>query len=133
MLKIRMLSLFLLLVLTIGCAGGGPDLVGSWQLVSTAGRSVDHETATVKSLTDTHFAFGHQTDDGLFGGGGTWSLEDGAYVETVQWHSLDFLVGHAITFDMKVEDGRWYHTADFVVDGERFHIEEVWERIEKNR
>jgi hypothetical protein len=28
-----------------------------------------------------------------------------------------------------VEGDMWFHSADFVADGERYHIDEVWERV----
>lgn len=119
---------FLSLLMIVGCAGGGPDLTGSWKLVETHGEAVG-ANGSVKSLTDTHFAFGMQADDRPFAGGGTWSLEGDAYTEHVEWHSHGVLIGRDITFSCRVEDDTWYHAADFIADGERFHIEEVWVRV----
>ncbi len=118
-----------LAALLCGCAST-PDLTGTWKLVETRGAPEPYDPPPVKILNDTHFAFGRPAEQGIFAGGGTWWLEDGSYLETIHWHTLGVLVGETIRFDYEVKDGRWYHTATFTAKGERFHIEEVWEKVE---
>jgi len=119
----------LALLVLVGCAGSGPDLVGSWRLVESGPGRPPAEEA-VKILNDTHFAFGSDQSGGVFAGGGLWRLEGETYLEEVQWHSRGDLVGETIRFGCRVVDGRWHHTADFEVNDRRYHIEEIWERID---
>ena len=60
-------------------------------------------------------------------------MDGGAYVEHIEWHSLDALVGESVTFSCRIEGDRWHHAADFTADGERFHIDEVWERVKTGK
>ncbi len=126
--KLRIFTVLLLCVLLAGCATNSPDLRGSWLLVSSGGQTVENPT-NIKSITKTHFAFGMQTPNGAFGGGGTWQLIEKIYTESVEWHSNGVLVGKDVAFDCRVEGDVWFHSADFVADGERYHIDEVWERV----
>jgi len=131
--KIRTPALLLSLLMLVGCAASGPDLVGSWRLVAPERTDGCGTFEAIKNVTDTHFAFGHQTWEGPFSGGGTWEMDGDSYVEHVEWHSLDVLVGESITFTCRVEGDLWYHAADCTVDGERFRIDEVWERVKPGK
>ena len=128
MLKLQILATLLIALLLMGCATKSPDLQGSWRLVSSGGQNLEQPT-NIKSITETHFAFGMQTPQGPFGGGGTWQLIENTYTEHVEWHSHGVLVGKDVDFDCRVEGDMWFHSADFVADGERYHIDEVWERV----
>lgn len=84
----------------------------------------------VKILTDTHFAFGRQSDDGenVTAGGGRYRIEGTTYIEMIEYHTSGPLVGTEIPFSWKIQDGMWYHQGDF----SNFRLEEVWVRVDGN-
>lgn len=122
--------IFLLLGVLGGCAGSAPSVEGVWEKITPASRSND--APAVKILTDGYFAFGRQVDEGMvaWAGGGTYQRDGDKYTETIAYHAIPSLVGRTIEFHIEFRDGQWYHTADFMAGGERFHIEEVWQRLE---
>lgn len=81
-----------------------------------------------KILTATHFAFGRQTDDGegVFAGGGRYTLAEGKYVETYDYHGNPSLVGKTVTFETSMDDSLW-HISGIIG---RFRLEETWRRLE---
>ena len=102
-----------------------PDLEllqGSWTLVQTL--EIGHEDSTnrrntqdkiyIKHLTPTHFTWVEfdKVERRLVGtGGGTYTLQEGAYTE-----NIDFFyppgsseLGQAIPFTATIENGKWHH------------------------
>ncbi len=124
----------LLLVLSIcGCAGSRNPLDGAWEKVEPELES--SEFPLVKVLSGGHFAFGKQTQGGTtsWSGGGYYNYDGEKYTETVTYHSIPSLVGMTIVFDCVIEDGKWFHEALFETQGEKFHITEVWKRLDDTK
>ncbi|MCE7062527.1 hypothetical protein [Dyadobacter sp. CY343] len=60
-------------------------------------------------------------------GGGTYTVKDGKYTENIQFFSKDNnRVGTSLTFNHKLENGRWDHSGKSS-DGKAIH--EIWEKI----
>jgi len=123
--------LAVLLLGLCGCAGSRPQIEGVWEKIVPA--SPGKDSPVVKILADGHFAFGRQSSDGstTWSGGGNYSYDGEKYTETVTYHWVPAIVGMTIEFDCLVEGGKWFHEAQFVAGGEKFHIDEVWQRIEE--
>lgn len=85
---------------------------------------------TLKLLTGTKFQWFAIDPDGnqFFGtGGGSYTFENGKYVEHIEFFSRDnSRVGASLSFDDKVEDGKWIHTG---LSSKGDPIHEVWEKI----
>ena len=129
-------------------------LQGTWRLV----KYIDHEQGGTdwisysddiiyeKHITPTHFTWikYEKSKDNLDGiGGGTYAFDGNTYTEDIQF----FLppgsseLGQAIPFEVKFEDGKWYHLgyakvhefdADLgeMVVTDSMRIEEIWEKVE---
>ena len=82
-----------------------------------------------KILTNTHFAFGRQSDDGenVTAGGGKYRIEGNKYIEMIEYHTSGPLVGTEIAFSWEIKNEMWYHQGEF----SNFRLEEVWVRIEE--
>lgn len=127
----------LLLFCGIGSASAqlpANPLEGSWKLVSqmviypdtTIDRGSTLNTS-YKILNSTHFAFGRMaaSEEEVYAGGGRYTYDGTHYTEHIEYHSSAPLVGTSITFDVRIEGDRWYHSGQI---GD-FRLEEVWERI----
>lgn len=129
--------LLLILIGTLGCGHPSARLQGSWVMVYPSDASREHSVEDepdgelpVKILTDTHFAFGSTGPDWtLYAGGGRYELDGDTYTETIAYHFNPKLVGKTLSFTCRLDGDRWYHTGIFEVDGDHFHIEEIWRRI----
>ena len=126
-------SIFLItsiLLMSIGC-GGSRSISGTWEMISPA--PDDPSSApSVKIVSDTHFAFGTLSDKGrTFAGGGTYTYNDSTYTEFIQYHSIQFLIGQRMEFKCIMEDGKWYHSGAFDIDGRNFTVNEVWQRVKE--
>lgn len=148
-----------LLVLFIACATTPSTvstiiqpLAGSWQLVkyktqgasnwSEYGDSILYE----KHLIDNFFVwfkYDTRNNDLLGMGGGTYSFKNNQYVENILFFYPpgSSELGQSIPFDMKMKNGKWYHSgyskvleinaetgAIEVTDSTR--IDEQWQRVE---
>jgi hypothetical protein len=63
-------------------------------------------TDFIKIINKTHFAFFNQpkgTSEGFYGGGGTYSLEGSAYVEKLNYISVDNIRGHEFPFTIEIK------------------------------
>ena len=118
------------LLISPGC-GGSKSVIGTWEMISPA---PDDPSATpsVKIISDTHFAFGTLGDKGkIFAGGGTYTYSDSTYTEFIQYHTINFLVGQRMAFKCLMEDDKWYHTGAFDINGRKFTVNEVWQRVKE--
>lgn len=116
-------------------------LVGEWKLVFQRSVFETHIDTTLamgehlpggdqtKIITNTHFAFGRQSDDGenVTAGGGRYRVEGNSYIEMIEYHTSGPLVGTEIPFSWEIKNGMWHHQGSF----SNFKLEEVWVRIEK--
>jgi len=129
----RLAFLFVLpavVLLATGCGGSAKMFEGTWELVDAGGDPPN--APSTKVLNADHFAFGGETADGrVWAGGGTYRVEDGKYIETVEYHSIPALVGKSLIFDFRLDGDRWYHSGDFEAGGRKFHIQEVWKRVDE--
>lgn len=116
-------------------AGQSTELTGPWLM---AGRVRDGETSrrdtnvprkTMKLLTGTRFqwiAYNTQTKQFLGTGGGTYTAQDGKYVESLEFFSRDnSRVGMRLEFSFGLPDGDWHHEGKSSA-GEPMH--EIWTR-----
>lgn len=129
-------------------------LIGSWDLVSYI--PSDDETRTwlsyadtilyQKHLTPTHFTwvkYDLKNDQLLGMGGGNYYTEEGRYIENIDFFHppASSELGQSIPFDVRFENGKWYHTGyakqmeiDFdlgtMVVADSNKIEEIWVRTD---
>jgi hypothetical protein len=84
---------------------------------------------TIKLLTDNRFqwaAINTQTGEFSGTGGGTYTLKDGKYTETIEFFSRDSSrVGASLSFDAAIDGKKWHHTGKSS-KGDR--VSEVWEK-----
>ena len=82
---------------------------------------------TMKILSGGYFQWiAYNTDTGdFFGtGGGTYTAEDGKYVEQIEFFSRDGTrVGAILSFDYSITDGEWHHSG-FSSKGDPMY--EIW-------
>lgn len=90
-------------------------------------RSTDGPRKTMKLLTGNRFqwiAYNTETKQFFGTGGGTYTAEDGRYVETIGFFSRDkSRVGAELSFDFEVKDGEWHHSG-FSSRGDPMY--EIW-------
>ncbi|GAA4420814.1 hypothetical protein GCM10023187_56270 [Nibrella viscosa] len=84
---------------------------------------------TLKLLTGTRFqwaAINPQTKLFAGTGGGTYTLKDGKYTETIDFFSRDnSRVGKSLTFDAEIKGTDWFHRGQSSTGGK---VSEVWSR-----
>ncbi len=68
---------------------------------------------TIKILSGGHFqwiAFNSDTNEFSGTGGGTYSANNGVYIENIEFFSRDSSrVGASLKFEFEVKDGKWHH------------------------
>ena len=160
----RFFSLVVFLLVCLSCAqhsspqqespGEPVSLMGSWDLVSfiadddptRAWRDHGDSILYQKHLTPTHFTwimFDLKNDQLIGMGGGNYHMDEGRYVENIDFFypPASSELGQSIPFDVRFENGKWYHTGyakemDFDFDlgimtvSDSVRIEEIWERTD---
>ncbi len=99
---------------------GKDALSGNWRISARAGQDGQmtemKRTArkTLKICSGTRFqwfAINPETKEFFGTGGGTYTLKDGKYTETLEFFSRDnSRVGASLSFDAKVEGDKWQHS-----------------------
>lgn len=120
-------------------AGSCPSLVGSWTLETIEETSPaltgafesdpNYQIApTLKILNDTHWMFIRQSaDQFIFAQGGRYTLDNGKYVETVEYSAIPENVGISFEFECSLEgDTLWHHVGG--LGDSRYN--EVWRRVD---
>ncbi|GAB3009262.1 hypothetical protein GCM10027051_07670 [Niabella terrae] len=116
---------------------GSDKLAGNWRITQRkqGDQMVDmplRARRTLKLLTATRFqwaAINIETGEFSGTGGGTYSFENGKYTEHIEFFSRDSSrVGMSLTFDGKLENGKWIHSGK---SSKGAPIYEVWSRMEK--
>lgn len=115
--------------------GSESKLAGLWRIT---GRANDQGVITtmqrgarktLKLLTGTRFqwaAINPETKQFSGTGGGTYTLKDGKYTETIEFFSRDnSRVGKSLTFDNKLTGNDWMHSGLSSTGGK---VSEVWSR-----
>ena len=99
--------------------GSPGELLGAWFIT---GRKRNGELSyrkpgarrTMKILSGTRFqwiAFNDETKQFMGTGGGTYTTEDGAYTENIEFFSRDnSRVGASLGFDYSLKEGDWHHS-----------------------
>lgn len=115
---------------------GAAPLAGVWKISAREqdGKIVPiHQTGarkTLKMLTGNRFqwfAINPETKQFSGTGGGTYSFINGKYTENILFFSRDnSRVGAYLTFDGKLEDGKWHHSG---LSSKGDKIYEVWSRV----
>jgi hypothetical protein len=95
------------------------DLTNNWVIT---GRKRDNEITrstpgarrTIKILSGGRFqwvAFNSETKEFMGTGGGTYTAENGTYIEKIEFFSRDdSRVGASLEFNYEVIDGEWHHS-----------------------
>jgi hypothetical protein len=115
--------------------GSSEQLTGLWRITSRA-NDAGQLTAmqrgprkTLKLLTGTRFqwvAINPQTKQFSGTGGGTYTLKDGKYTETIEFFSRDnSRVGKSLTFGAEVSPTEWHHTGQSSTGAP---VNEIWTR-----
>lgn len=115
---------------------GDKALTGTWRI---SGRLADGEIKdmplgprrTLKILSGTRFqwiAMNTETGEFFGTGGGTYSYQDGKYIEQIEFFSRDkSRVGAKLDFEAEVKDDTWHHRGR-TSRGEPLH--EIWTRFD---
>lgn len=113
------------------------DLSGNWVITGRMrdgeiGRRTPGARRTIKILGGGRFqwvAFNSDTKEFHGTGGGTYSAEDGKYVENIEFFSRDdSRVGASLEFDYEVKDGEWHHSGK---SSKGDPIYEIWSPYEE--
>ncbi|ALJ01588.1 membrane or secreted protein [Rufibacter tibetensis] len=113
-------------------------LAGAWRISGREGQNgqmnqmVPGPRKTIKIFSGDRFqwiAFNSETG-GFFGtGGGTYTAQDGKYIEHIEFFSRDNnRVGMSLSFNYEIKDGNWHHTGLSSTGGK---VNEVWQRVSK--
>lgn len=110
-------------------------LTGLWRITGRANDAGQITTMqrgsrkTIKLLTGSRFqwaAINPQTKQFSGTGGGTYTLKDGNYTETIDFFSRDnSRVGRSLTFKADLTGAGWHHTGQSSTGG---IVNEVWSR-----
>jgi len=108
-------------------------LQGAWLMSGrvrdgeTSTRDINRPRKTMKILSGTRFqwiAYNTETKQFMGTGGGTYTTEDGKYVENIEFFSRDdSKAGLSLSFDYELIDGTWHHKG-FSSKGDAMH--EIW-------
>ncbi|AGC77852.1 hypothetical protein LX97_01972 [Nonlabens dokdonensis] len=109
------------------------QLQGAWLMSGrvkdgkTQSRDTNRPRKTMKILSGTRFqwiAYNTETKEFKGTGGGTYSTENGAYSENIEFFSKNnSKVGLNLKFNYDLKDGEWHHTG-FSSKGDPIH--EIW-------
>ncbi|WP_080241088.1 membrane or secreted protein [Spirosoma rigui] len=110
-------------------------LVGLWRITgrtNDAGQLMTMPRGarkTIKLMTGSRFqwaAINPETKQFFGTGGGTYTLADGNYTETIDFFSRDnSRVGRSLRFNADVSQNSWHHTGQSSTGGK---VDEVWSR-----
>jgi hypothetical protein len=113
------------------------NMVNVWQIRAREGADFKMQTIlkgsrkTLKILSGNRFqwaAFNTETRQFFGSGGGTYSVKDGKYTETIEFFSRDNKrTGSSLTFDCVLNGKDWTHAGQSTT-GTRVH--EIWEKQE---
>jgi len=114
---------------------GGTPLAGLWRITGREGDNGQmnaiprSDRKTLKLLTGTRFqwaAINPKTKQFSGTGGGTYTLQNGKYTETIDFFSRDnSRVGRSLSFDCEVKGDDWHHRGQSSTGGK---VSEVWSR-----
>lgn len=116
---------------------GSGALAGNWQITARIGQDGQMNEMkrgprkTLKICSGSRFqwvAINPETKEFSGTGGGTYTLKDGKYVETIEFFSRDNTrVGASLAFDAKVEGNKWQHSGK---SSKGDNVNEIWEKQE---
>jgi hypothetical protein len=117
-------------------ANGGVSHLGTWQLSSTkygdAKEFSDYpkERRRIKLITATHFTwvdYDSATGKAASMAGGHYSLQDGAYTETIEFvgEGMEIYLGKKQAFTIKIDGDKLLQSGQL---SDQLKIEEVWQR-----
>lgn len=90
-------------------------------------RATDGPRKTMKILSGTRFqwiAYNTETKEFMGTGGGTYSTENGIYIENIDFFSKDASrVGASLDFKYELKNGDWYHSG---LSSKGNPINEIW-------
>jgi hypothetical protein len=138
-----MFSTMVILALTAAVVAQQPPTknsdshLGTWQLVSTkygdAKDMADYpkERRRLKMITATHFTwvdYDIKTKKISSSAGGTYTLRDGAYAETIEFvgEGMETYLGKKQEFTIRIDGDKLFQSGQ-LSDG--LKIEEVWQRV----
>ncbi|MFN8354423.1 MAG: membrane or secreted protein [Spirosomataceae bacterium] len=116
---------------------GQSVMTGAWRIRAREGNNGEMtpmqrgSRKTIKMLSGTRFqwaAINAETKQFFGTGGGTYTIKDGKYTETLEFFSRDnSRVGMALTFDWALEGGDWKHAGKSSTGGK---VNEIWAKEE---
>lgn len=113
---------------------GEGKLAGLWQITARAqnGQMTEMRQGprkTIKLLTGTRFqwlAINPETKEFSGTGGGTYTLIDGKYIETLEFFSRDnSRVGASLSFEAKIDENSWKHSG---LSSKGDPVNEIWSK-----
>jgi len=114
-------------------------LQGAWEIIyaeyiypDTTIENTQFANPSVKLLTEKHFAFGFQDNNGesITAGGGEYSYNGETYTEHIKYHIASSIVGISIEFKSKLEGDKWTVSGVLPMDEGNTKMREIWKRIE---
>ncbi|MFC0605737.1 membrane or secreted protein [Winogradskyella pulchriflava] len=114
-------------------SGAPGELQGAWLMSGrirngeTQERDTNRPRKTMKILSGTRFqwiAYNTETKQFMGTGGGTYTTNDGDYVENIEFFSRDDAkVGLSLKFNYELIDGKWHHSG---LSSKGDPIHEIW-------
>lgn len=112
------------------------ELAGAWIFFgrkledgNIQSRTADHSRKTMKVLTGSKFqwiAFDGDKKQFMGTGGGSYTSENGQYIETIEFFSRDnSRVGAELQFNFELIDGEWHHSG---LSSKGDPIYEIWKK-----
>jgi hypothetical protein len=117
---------------------GTSPVSGAWRFgarvnddgVAGERRSIASPRQTMKILSGKYFqwaAFNYETKEFSGTGGGTYTLQNDKYTETIRFFSRDNArAGMSLTFDFRLDGTDWYHKGKGTTGNP---VSEVWEKV----
>ena len=109
-------------------------LEGVWKMTygqynGPDGQFVLTDSLQIKILVGNRFAWWHPGaySEIARASSGTYQYDGQFYTENIEYSTIPSLIGQSIKCNIKLEEGKWYHSG--IPDGENT-MEEVWERVE---
>jgi hypothetical protein len=113
----------------------GPSIQGTWKMVSSQYGKNPVETlkenqVSLKTFTRTRWSsagFDKQTNKISSNCGGTYTLKDNQYKETVEYYSWgDEAIGKTFTFTLEMENGKLHQKGFMEWKGDKQYLIDEW-------
>src|SRR5690349_7531774 len=126
--------IFLLITISSGFTPPKDTIMGTWKCVRARYGNSEmkdrtdqdiYKVFTTSRWSSVFFNKAEKKFDGA--GGGTYSLQDAKYTETIEYYSWDSeAVGNTFTFTLKIENGMLHQSGTITYKGDPNYIVDEW-------